>query len=72
MHEGQKHIVNTLSRAVKNYEGSINAMKELAHWQTIIRKIEDISNLNGENDWDNESRLDTINALAREALFGKE
>jgi hypothetical protein len=55
----------------KSYLGSIDALKELMRLQTILRKIEDITNSDGEHDSDYSEVCDRVNELAREGLFPK-
>ena len=69
MHPGQKHIVETVSKAVRTFEGSINALKEVARLQGILRSIENVTNSDREHDADYSAVCDKVNALAREALF---
>lgn len=58
--------------STRMYSGSIDALKEVGRLQTILRRIEDITNSDGEHDSDYSAVCDKVNALAREGLFGKE
>lgn len=56
----------------RQFVGSIDALKEVGRLQTILRRIEDITNSDGEHDADYSTVCDRVNALAMEGIWGKE
>lgn len=50
------------------FSGSIDAMKEVARLQGILRRIEAITNSEGEHDSDYSGVCDKVNAMATKAL----
>lgn len=53
------------------FAGSIDALKEIGRLQKILRRIEDVTNSDGEHDSDYSEVCDKVNDMARDGLWPK-